>query len=212
LGSEPHVDEFNCSVGNCVHWYNVAVPRQGKLRLIVEPFELANRAEKRGFFDKKQQAPGLPNFDIALSDGAGKSIARVTSEGGKERAIESSVKKGSYSVSVWSEAPGRPFAYRLTSKFKAAPKPRAKPRFEVRNAVILEAEGWGTDIEAVLIDLGSTKGMREGLTGRLIDAGEEIGTFEIEQVYPDGSRARIKDRLSRPLGPDTQVEIKVPIP
>jgi hypothetical protein len=206
------VDEFNCPVGNCVHWYNVTVPSKGKLRILVEPSELANREQGGGLFGKKQEASGLPSFDIALSDHQGKSIVRVKSEGGKQRALESSVAKGSYSVSVWSEAPGRPFAYRLTSKFKAAPKPRAKPRFEVRSAMILEAEGWGTDIEAILIDLGSTKGMREDLTGRLVDDGEEIGTFEIEQVYPDGSRARINGRLSRPLGPDTQAEIKVPIP
>ena len=116
-------------------------------------------------------------------------------------------------VSVKSETPGKPFGYRLTSKFKAAPKPRARqPRFETRAATILEAEGWGADIKAVLIDLGSNVGMREGLTGHLIDDGEKIGELVIQQVYPDGSRARIEGNLSRPLGPDTSVEVMVPVP
>lgn len=217
LGSEPRLDEFNCPAGNCVHWYRIVVPRKGKLRLFVESFEHAKKEEKRSFFSKEEADPGPPGFEITLSDGDGKSVDGAKSDGAKERALESRVTRGSYMVSVWSENPGRPFAYRLTSKFKAAPKPRArpkprKPRFETREATILEAEGWGADVEALLIDLGSTDGMRTGLKGRLVDNGEEIGKLVVEQVYPDGSRAGVEGSLSRPLGPDSRVEIYVPLP
>jgi hypothetical protein len=49
------------------------------------------------------------------------------------------------------------------------------------------------------------------LKGRLIDEGDEIGKVTIKQVYPDGSRAGVDGALTRPLGPDSRVEILIPI-
>ena len=223
LGFDPHVDEFNCSAGNCVHWYQVAVPRRGKLRLFVKSFELAKK-EKTGFFnffDRNGEPPGPPGFEITLSDSNGNSISSAKSNGRPEQSVRSSVTKGSYLVSIWSENPGRPFGYRLSSEFKAARKPRPVSlppppppviQYESRDATILEAEGWGADVKAWLIDLGSSHGMSAGLKGRLMDDGEEIGKIVIEQVFPDGSRAGVEVNLLRPLGRDTRVEILVPIP
>jgi hypothetical protein len=217
LSSEPRMDEFNCPADNCVHWYKIDVPKKGKLRVFVESFELED-PPKAGFLSKAPDTTVPVGYEVTISAPDGKSIAGAKSAGKKETAVETRVTKGSYMLSVWSEEPGRAFGYRLTSKFRAAPRPKARvakkprpPQFESRAATILEAEGWGEDVEAVLIDLGSTHGMTVGLKGRLIDEGDEIGKVTIKQVYPDGSRAGVDGALTRPLGPDSRVEILIPI-
>jgi hypothetical protein len=212
LSSEPHLDGFDCPAGNCEHWYQIEVPRKGTLGLSFESFEREKEDKKWWHFSKSEPNPDPPNLKITLMDVKGNSLADSTSDGATEGELGSRVNAGVYMVWVRTQEPGRPFNYRMTSEFKAAaPKPR-KPRFKARPAAILEAEGWGVDVEALLIDLGSRDGMRKGLVGRLIENGEEIGKIEIKQVYPDGSRVRVEGGLSRPLGPDTQAEILVPIP
>jgi hypothetical protein len=52
--------------------------------------------------------------------------------------------------------------------------------------------------------------MRSGFTGRLVDKGVTIGKLVIEQVYPDGSRARVDGVLSAPVTHETVAEIDVP--
>jgi hypothetical protein len=216
LGSEALVDELDCPAGNCVHWYRVEVPRKGKITLYVEAFELVGKKETEGVFRKREKDSSPPRFMMNLDAVGGKSIANARSESNKEATIESNVRGGAYLVSVWSANPGRPFGYRLNSTYKPAPKPKKKKKpvqqYKAQRAMILESEGWGSDVEAVLIDLGSSDGMRTGLKGRLINEGEEIGKLSVQQVYPDGSRARVEGTLVRPLGPDSQAEIMVPIP
>ncbi len=214
LTTESHLDELDCAQDNCVHWYRVSVPGKGRLRALVETLEPPAKERKSGFFSKKVKDSGPPHFEVALVDGSGESIASHESDGKAERAVEVDVAKGQYLVSIRSAIPGIPFSYRVTSGFEPAPRPRPqprKPRFEARSATILEAEGWGTDVEALLIDLGSTHGVRPGLTGRLIDSGKTIGAIVIEQVYPDGSRASIEGTLSRPLGPESRAVVMVPV-
>jgi hypothetical protein len=76
---------------------------------------------------------------------------------------------------------------------------------------VLEVEGWGEHTQAVLIEFGSNHGIRRGLRGRLIQDGSTIGEVVVEQVYPDGSRARVDGPLLAPVTSKTIVEIDVPV-
>jgi hypothetical protein len=89
--------------------------------------------------------------------------------------------------------------------------PEPEPQFRTQTSAVLEVEGWGEDSQAVLIELGRADGIQAGLRGRLIEEGEVIGEIVIEQVYPDGSRARIDGTLVTPVTPSTTVEVEVPV-
>jgi hypothetical protein len=52
--------------------------------------------------------------------------------------------------------------------------------------------------------------MRAGLRGRLVDGGRELARIEIEEVFAEGSRARIRGTLQGPVTPSTLAEIEVP--
>jgi len=63
---------------------------------------------------------------------------------------------------------------------------------------------------AVLLDAGSTQGLRVGLRGRLLDGGRAIATLEIVEVYPEGCLARVEG-TSGPIGATSSAEIEIPI-
>ncbi len=219
LTSEPQIDEIDCTAQNCIHWYRLDIPRKGSLRVSVEAFELPEKEESGFslFSGGKKDATPVP-FELAVADGLGAPLGSIEGMGYETRAFDVGVGRGSYLVSVRTSEEDGMFGYRLKHSFKAAPKPRRKPkpppkpRFESKSAVILEFEGWGSDVEAVLIDLGSDHGMAKGMTGYFVVEGEHVGRIVVEQVYPEGSRAVVEGALDRPLGSDTSVEILVPLP
>jgi hypothetical protein len=71
------------------------------------------------------------------------------------------------------------------------------------NAEVLDVEEAEDEKLYVLLDRGAPDAVEQGMTGELVDQGVIIGSFEIEEVYPDGSRARVQGTLSGQVGIDT---------
>jgi hypothetical protein len=227
LGSEPMRDEFNCPAGSCVHWFQVSPTRKGELFLLVEIVDLPKVVgeEEPGFFSRvlaslpligTKEKTTSPEFEITVKDARGKTVSGASNEGRPERPLQLLVSQGQYLISVRSaDEDNDPFAYRISGRIKysavrrAPPKP-VEPKFDARSAMILETEGWGVDVEAVLIDLGSNDGVVRGLKGTLIDGGKVVGRLLVGEVFEDGSRAKVEGGLERPLSPDASAEIMVP--
>jgi hypothetical protein len=228
LGSEPISDEFNCPAGNCVHWYQVSPTRKGELFLFVEIVDLPKAVgeEEPGFFSRflaslpligTKEKTTSPEFEITVKDARGKTVSGASNEGRPERPLQLLVSPGQYLISVRSaDEDIERFAYRISERIKysararrAPPKP-VEPKFEARSAMILEIEGWGVDVEAVLVDLGSNDGAVRGLKGTLIDGGKVVGRLLVGEVFEDGSRAKVEGGLERPLSPDASAKIMVP--
>ena len=155
-----------------------------------------------------------------------------TRTGGRARVeLSNEVQAGSYLVWVGSEpeAAGS-VTYQIRAHFKpkpppAKPKPRPKPQppvapvvappppppaFETHLTSVVEVERGRDDAQFVTIAGGERMGFQPGFTGRLVDGGRTIGTFEIVEVYSGGSRVKIRDRLLGPVSGRTVVEVDVP--
>jgi hypothetical protein len=63
--------------------------------------------------------------------------------------------------------------------------------------------------DVVLLDHGTTDGIIEGQTGRLVNGDFEIAQIEITAVYESGCRARLTNSPGGPITPDTRAEISV---
>ena len=121
-------------------------------------------------------------------------------------------------------------AYQIRAHFKPKPlpaKPKPKPRpqpavappppppppppaFETHVTTVVEVERGRDDAQFVTIAGGERMGFQPGFTGRLVDGGRTIGTFEIVEVYAGGSRVKVRGRLSGPVSGRTVVEVDVP--
>lgn len=221
LESQPRLDEIDCSARNCIHWYTIDVPRSGSLRLSLETFEPAAAESSGGLSFFSGGGSGDASnavFELAIADGLGAPLGSIEGRGYETRVFDARVARGSYLVSVRTSDDKARMGYRLKHSFKAAPKKRVrrpkpppKPRYAPQAATILEFEGWGSDVEAVLIDLGSTRGVKKGMRGHFVQEGEKLGRIIVTEVYPEGSRATVEGGLDRPLGSDASVEILFPL-
>jgi hypothetical protein len=191
-----HADTLACKKGDCADWYRIAVPGPGKLSVELDPA------------GGKDGGAGLA---ARLVDASGAALAQA--DGAAPR-LHSEVSEGAVLVQVTPASPEAELAYAITARFKPAPPPApkaAEPRFETRSAAVLEVEGERTDHIAVLLDAGEAAKLVPGLRGRLVDHGKTIGAIVVQDVYPDGSRARVDGRLAGQIGPHTTAEIEVPI-
>ncbi len=98
---------------------------------------------------------------------------------------------------------------RRTKRKKSRARPSA-PKFQTVASEVLEVERDGGEPAFVLIEAGKHLGITVGLTGELVENGKSIGTIEVIEVFPDGSRVRILDRLSAPITIETKAQIRVP--
>lgn len=207
LGGE-ELDSLDCSVGDCADWYRVRVEEKGTLTL-------------RG----QTREPGNPSmfFTLNLENGFGDPIERLVNIRGDGQSVVRELDSGIYLIGVESAAPGITL-YEISTRFElarapsrsepdpvpvAAPKP-PKPAFDRVQAEVLEVEGSMAAPTAVLIDLGSTRGVYEGLVGELREADSLVGEVRISDVYKEGSRARVTAPLRRPITPNVKAVLLFP--
>jgi len=198
-------------------WYKVEIPAEGTLRI-----------------ELSAPSGALPSGVIlAMSDEKGLAQIQPTQAGGRERVeLESPVQAGTEWIWVGTEPEAKgPIPYQLQAYFtarpvKAAPRPRPKraapppptatpapapPAFRTVTTVVVEVERAAGEEQFATIRGGQQMGFQTGFKGRFREAGQVIGSFEIVEVYPKGSRVRVKGRLSGPVTEQTEVDVDVPI-
>jgi hypothetical protein len=195
-------DVLNCGrPQDCADWYRLRVPGPGTLTVQVRSSAGSRPSERPG------------DFGVRLQGEQGV-VERGSSDGSREVELVSDVVGSVYHVEVRVLDSRSELAYEIETSFVAAPPPPPPPpapRFETLQSAVLEVEGRGERPETVLLEKGSDDGVRPGLHGRLVDGELELGEIVVEQVYPEGSRARIVGVLAREVGPDTMAELIVPL-
>jgi hypothetical protein len=197
-----HGDDVNCARKDCERWFRVAPQEKGDLLVDVRAATASGNP---------------PRYTVQLVDDDGTELALEASSG-QPAAVEFGrpVAPRSYLLKLGAEPGVRAFDFSITVGFEAAPppppppEPEPEPEFETHTTHVLEAEGYGQDTAAVLIESGARHGMQVGFPGRLVEGDREIGRVVIEQVYPDGSRARVQGTLLAPVTHATLAEIEVP--
>jgi hypothetical protein len=190
---QTHADTLACKEGDCADWYRIAVPGAGELSVDVAP---------------QGRAAGL---ETRLVDAEGATLAQSQGGAAGARRLHSSVTRCAVLVRIGAPPEGQ-LAYSITARFTPAPPPRApEPRFETLRASVLEVEGRAGAQSFVLLDAGEGTRVRAGMRGKLVDAGKTIGQIVIQNVYADGSRARVEGPLAGTISPHTVAEIEVPV-
>lgn len=191
-------DRVNCPREDCERWFRTRLSRRGDLSVAV---------------DASLRAQAL-RYSVRLMDSRGAQlIAREANAGDVRVHLQRDLAPATYLIGVVSDPDGQAFEFRVQLAFEPAPpasEPEPAPRFETHTSAVLETVGYGQDSVAVLIESGAKLGMQIGFRGVLIDGDEEIGSIVIEQVYPDGSRARIEGALASPVTHATVARIQVP--
>jgi hypothetical protein len=72
---------------------------------------------------------------------------------------------------------------------------------------VIEVERAGGEPIAILLEAGTSQGVKPGQSGELIESGQVIGRIEVVDVYSAGSRARIVGGLSSPITLDTRARL-----
>jgi hypothetical protein len=208
---------------DCLDVYRVPVEGRGRLLVTV---------------DASREAIQARTTTVELYDAKAQRLETSTLDVGDKR-LSTDVKEGSYFVVV-SSPPGEMMVpYRLQVTFAAAqetpqppvstprpPPPRPNPpqvrpqppqpppireRYQAVSGAILELGGTAGNDQIVLIELGEGQGIRPGMRGRLVESGKVLGELVIEEVFREGSRARIRGELRAPVTPRTRVEVDVPV-
>lgn len=195
-----YVDAVDCKREDCERWFRVTAPGHGDLRVGVRALTSGGQT---------------PRFVVQLFESDGDALARESSLGQSNVHVDQRVFEQSYLVSVVSAPGAGRFDFSITASFDAlvaapAPAREPEPQFVTHRSQVLEAVGYGRETTAVLIESGAQHGMEVGYEGRLVDGGAEIGRVVIEQVYADGSRARVEGSLEAPVTHATIAEIQVP--
>lgn len=198
-----HEDSLACAQKDCADWYRVQLPSRGKLEVQL-----------------RQQASGPSGrVSLTLTDAEGQTLARDDAAGRTQLTLRSAVRAGDYLVAVVSDDMDNPVSYSLFTFFnpdpvsppvpprkkEPAPKPAPKPvpQVEIRRGEVLEVREGGT----VLLDLGSTQGLRTGMHGRLLANGKPIAKLEVLEVFADGCVARVSDGAPG-VGATAEIELR----
>ncbi len=191
-------DSLGCAQGDCADWWRIDVPGNGELTV-----EIGRGAE----------GVALTALEARLIDPQGETLDEAVGDSSERtRRLHATVKEGPALVNVAATDPEAQIAYSIRATFKRAAPPRApEPRFETRRAAVLEVEGRAGAQAFVLLDAGEGAELRPGMRGQLIDGGKSLGSIVIQDVYPDGSRARVEGPLTGKIGPRTVAEIQVPV-
>jgi hypothetical protein len=217
---KPTEDALACDkrTNDCADWFRVRTKGQG--RVVASVHLLADPDVREE--DEEKKRPPLPEFTLELRDTSGELLQSVASEGRREAEAATDAEAGSLFAVVSSPGGKQTVRYRVRAAFEPAapppapppPPPREEPppppRIETRSGAVLEVERSAGE-EAVLIELGAAAGMKPGLRGRLLDGGREIGAVVVQDVYPDGSRARVEGALLGQISAQTRVEIEIPL-
>jgi hypothetical protein len=211
-------DSLNCGDGDCADWYRFETPDPGQVSVEV--------------VSVSKEGKPIPPYSLVLTDGAAAKLGEAHSGAAPITSLEARLEKpGVYFLEIAEPPDAALLGYELRVNFQAAapppppppPPPKKKtPRATARptpaaplhaekiTGSVISTEGEAGKVEAVLIDLGTPRGMKPGLRGRLVDHGHPIANIEIVEVYRGGSRARIDGYLSGSIGPSTSVEIDLP--
>jgi hypothetical protein len=195
---EWHRDRIDCrkSSLDCTDWYKLRFRSEGRMQIDVARVT-----------DQVEEDHPVPPFSLVFAESSGKPIRSAEAQGETRLRLRQKVMPGVYMVSVSTPADkAGVMDYELRVGFAAKPPPPVA-RFRQVSAVVLEVEGGN----AVLIDKGRRQGLAKGQQGRLVDSGEKIAEIEIVDVYPDGSRARIRGELTGKITPSTVAEVDVPL-
>jgi hypothetical protein len=196
-------DWLHCAAQRCQNSYQLEVPRRGKLRVDA----------------RAPGGQGLPDFGVVVEDLQRRLVGASIRPQERPRVVRKDVEPGTYRVQVYAlGSDGEMLSYDLvaglekeTPKPKPRPKPRKpKPEFRVVKSEILEVEREGGEPTFVLIEAGERQAITPGLSGQLLENGNRIAGIKVVEVFPDGSRVRIVDRLSAPITIETTAEIYVP--
>jgi hypothetical protein len=191
-----HSDQLHCRATDCSDWYRVDLGSRGDLVIdVASPDGVAK------------------DFNVSLASASSEVLTRTSSRGSGRAQLEWSTRAGTYLIEVSSaDESKQPQAYQIQADFtpEPPPPPPPEPQFRALEAEVIEIEGSPARPDAVLVDKGSQSGVLRGLEGRLYDGGQEIGSIEIVEIYPEGSRATIRGTLSAPVTPATRAEIDVP--
>ncbi|MBW2418435.1 MAG: hypothetical protein JRH19_07810 [Deltaproteobacteria bacterium] len=194
---------LHCDEGDCQDWYRVGVAEggpiqievrtlgeggQGKVSLVlldersaplVQPQQLSQRIERRlpaGRYQLGVIVVGTRGPPLRYSLVAQRSAEATPAHA---RATGTRASGGAAARGAW--APGR-----------------SQPGWVRGDVIEVEAGSAG-----VLIDAGTTRGLRMGQRGELVQAGRTIARIELIEVYEAGSRARLLAPVTRPIDPLT---------
>jgi hypothetical protein len=192
-----HSDQLYCHVTDCSDWYKVALDARGDLVIdVVSPDGVGK------------------DFSVSLASASAEVLTRASSRGSGRAQLEWSTRAGTYLIEIASADENKqPQAYQIQARFtpEPPPPPPPEPQFETIEAEVIEIEGSAARPDAVLVDKGHQAGVQRGLQGRLYDGDAQIGSIDIVETYPEGSRATIRGTLSAPVTPSTRAEIDVPV-
>jgi hypothetical protein len=215
-------DSLDCKGGDCADWYRFEATDPG--HVTVEVVAVA------------KDHP-VPAHALVLADGTGTRLGEAKSGAGPIMGLEAHVEKpGSYLLEISEGEDAGPFEYQLRVNFqvdappppppqpqplskqrqgrtvskRTEPPPPPPPPLEKLTGTVLKIEGSADKVEAVVISLGTPRGMKPGMRGRVLEHGRTIANIEIVEVYRDGSRARVDGYVSGSISPAATVEIDAP--
>lgn len=195
---------LHCGEKRCNETYTLEVPKPGKLRLDL----------------RAPGGEGLPDLGVLLEDVRGQIVGTSIQPQERPRVIRKDVVPGTYHVRVYAlGSNGGIVSYdvladlekkkRRTQRKRSSTRP-SPPKFQIVASEVLEVERDGGEPAFVLIEAGKHVGIEVGLTGELIENGKPIAKIKVIEVFPDGSRVQILDRLSAPITIETTAQIRVP--
>ncbi len=207
---------LHCRKDACENLYQLVMGRGGSVKVTVNA----------------PADPALPDFTLELQDRDGHVIAEDRELMKRPRNVTRGLAPGLYLVSIKGRGTrddrlSYKVRYDVVTKTEvkkarpsppqAAPKSRPKPppppppppppTTRWIASEILEVERQGGEPVAVLLEAGTSDGLKPGLKGELVDGGQPIAVLEVVDVYAEGSRARIVGALTAPITLDTTARI-----
>lgn len=203
-------DALHCDRGRCAILYRVVLERSSTI--VVEADAPAD--------------PLLPDFYLVLEDPEGRAIGDDREAQKRPRRFVRTLEPGLYFVRVAAQTKdddqlsfkvryrpevekrvrSKPRPSKPTAPKPTAPAPPPSPTY--MESEVLEVERDGGEPVAILLEAGTSQGVKPGQAGELIESGQVIGRIEIVDVYAAGSRARIVGGLRSPITLDTRARLQ----
>src|SRR4029453_12678483 len=197
----PHADSLDCKEKqgpDCADFFNFQPSAPGILRLSVRS------APREG--SSEPPSPSAP-FELSVIDPSGVVVGHAVA-GAEPAVVLVNVREPSVFVASVTLPPGSgaqryllSFESQLRSAPVAQPQPGESPlpglgSAKTRRWTVLEVEKkGGAAATSVLIDGGRRDALRTGLRGRLVDGQRTLGRVVVEEVFEEGSRARVEGPL-----------------
>ena len=230
-----HADTLDRSANDRDDWYRIDLPGPGTLRL---KLSAASAAGLPGIFIALASPTGVPEAQPVRAGGrtevelskevqkAGTVLVWVGTEPDATAAVPYDLRADFQARRIPEPpvpcAPGTHRVHGRCVEVQQAPPPCPAGTHRVqgecvenvhletiRTTVIEVARDHG-EIDSATIAAGQKMGVKPGLHGRFVDNGTTIGTFEVIEVYPAGSRVHIQGRLSGTISGHTEVQVDVP--